>query len=220
MYIDSTIHPYHSIEKSKVQQNQPFLNQFVIIFVQRIERGKGRERKEERNRHNIVLSTNQPKIQTISICKRSPNYWNSKIRRCLKRIFLNSNSRDYVIRISISKIPFIWYIWSFSYLLNSKNRHFFQNFRFVYFQEYFLFLKLADFWNSNSWDYLVRIPIFGIPFILELHLYQYLAIRVKCEIAPWYLEIPNFSHSVCFSSPTLNSLDPQIFNLHCLFYRI
>lgn len=29
----------------------------------------------------------------------------------------------------------------FSYLLNSKNRHLFQNFRFVYFQEYFLFLK-------------------------------------------------------------------------------
>ena len=55
----------------------------------------------------------------------------------------------------------------FSYLLNSKNRHFFQNFRFVYFQEYFLFLKLTDFWNSNSWDYLVSIPIYGIPEIWE-----------------------------------------------------
>ena len=64
----------------------------------------------------------------------------------------------------------------FSYLLNSKNRHYFQNFRFVYFQEYFLFLKLADFWNSNSRDYLVSIPISGIPNIWELNLYQYLSV--------------------------------------------
>ena len=91
----------------------------------------------------------------------------------------------------------------FSNLLNSKNRHYFQNFRFVYFQEYFLFLKWTDFWNSNSWVYLVSIPISGIPNIWELHVYQYLAIRVKCEIVPQYLDIPNFCHSVCFSSPTL-----------------
>ena len=64
----------------------------------------------------------------------------------------------------------------FSYLLNSKNRHLFQNFRFVYFQEYFLFLKWTDFWNSNSWDYLVSTPISGIPIIWELHLYQYLSV--------------------------------------------
>ena len=88
-------------------------------------------------------------------------------------------------------------------LLNSKNRHYFQNFRFVYFQEYFLFLKWTDFWNSNSSDYLVIIPISGIPKIWELHVYQYLAVRVKCEIVPQYLEIPNFCHWVCFSSPTL-----------------
>ena len=71
-------------------------------------------------------------------------------------------------------------LFQFSNLLNSKNRHLFQNFRFVYFQEYFLFLKLTDFWNSNSWDYLVSIQISGIPNILELHVYQYLAVRVKC----------------------------------------
>ena len=53
----------------------------------------------------------------------------------------------------------------FSNFVNSKNRHYFQNFRFVYFQEYFLFLKWTDFWNSNSRDYLVNNPIFGIPFI-------------------------------------------------------
>ena len=94
-------------------------------------------------------------------------------------------------------------LFQFSYLLNSKNRHLFQNFRFVYFQEYFLFLKWTDFWNSNSSDYLVIIPISGIPKIWELHVYQYLAVRVKCEIVPQYLEIPNFCHWVCFSSPTL-----------------
>ena len=64
----------------------------------------------------------------------------------------------------------------FANLLNSKNRLYFQNFRFVYFQEYFLFLKLTDFWNSNSWDYLFSIPISGIPKILEFHLYQYLSV--------------------------------------------
>ena len=110
-------------------------------------------------------------------------------------------------------------LFPFSYLLNSKNSHYFQNFRFVYFQEFFLFLKLADFWNSNSWDYLVSIPIFEIPKIWELHVYQYLAVRVKCEIVPQYLDIPNFCHSVCFSSPTLQCIDPPIFQLQSLFFR-
>ena len=94
-------------------------------------------------------------------------------------------------------------LFQFSYLLNSKNRHYFQNFRFVYFQEYFLFLKWTDFWNSNSWDYLISTPIFEIPKIWKFHLYQYLAVRVKCEIVPQYLEIPNFCHSVCFSLPCI-----------------
>ena len=101
----------------------------------------------------------------------------------------------------------------FSYLLNSKNRHYFQNYRFVYFQEYFLFLKLADFYNSNSRDYLVSIPISGIPKILELHVYQYLAMRVKCEIVPWYLKILYifvigfaFAHQLCSASIHHNSI--------------
>ena len=64
----------------------------------------------------------------------------------------------------------------FSNFVNSKNRHYFQIIRFVYFQEYFLFLKWTDFWNSNSRDYLVSIPIFGIPIIWELHVYQYLSV--------------------------------------------
>ena len=57
-------------------------------------------------------------------------------------------------------------------------------------------MKCTDFWNSNSWDYLVSIPIFEIPKIWELHVYQYLAIRVKCEIVPRYLKIPIFVISV------------------------
>ena len=94
----------------------------------------------------------------------------------------------------------------FSYLLNSKNRYFFQIIRFVYFQEYFLFLKWTDFWNSNSRAYLVSIPISGIPIIWELHVYQFLAIRVKCEIVPWYLKFPifvigfDFPHQLCSAS--------------------
>ena len=103
-------------------------------------------------------------------------------------------------------------LFQFSNLLNSKNSHFFQNFRFVYFQEYFLFLKCTDLWNSNSSDYLVSFPISGIPKIWKFHLYQYLAIRVKCEIVPQYLEIPNFCHSVCFFSPTCNALIHKYFS--------
>ena len=104
--------------------------------------------------------------------------------------------------------------------MNSKNRHYLQYSRFVYFQEYFLFLILTDFRNSNSRDYLVSIPISGIPILWIIHLYQYLAIRVKCEIVHRYLKIPNFCHSVCISSLTLYSFDSQIINLQCLFFRI
>ena len=71
-------------------------------------------------------------------------------------------------------------LFQFSYLLNSKNRHYFQNFRFVYFQEYFLFLKWTDFWNSNSWDYLVSNPIYGIPKIWKFPTPIFQSIIQKC----------------------------------------
>ena len=64
MYIESTIHPYHSIEKSKVHQNQPFLKS-ICYYIRIEERERKRKgRKEEKNGHNIIvlLSTNQPKI--------------------------------------------------------------------------------------------------------------------------------------------------------------
>ena len=176
MQANSTIHPYHSIAKSKVHQNQPFLKP-ICYYIRIEERERKRKgRKEEKNGHNIqsyFLRTN-PKSRLFHIVK----------------------------EVTTSGIPKI--------ALSA---------RFLEFLKYGLFLKWTDLWNSNSKDYLVSIPIFGILIIWEFHLYQYLAIRVKCEIVHWYLEIPNFCHSVCFSSPTLYSLDPQIFKLHCLFYR-
>ena len=138
---NSTIHPYNQNVKSKVHQNQPF-QKSICYYIRIEERERKRKgRKEEKNGHRIILllSQNQPKIQTISKCKRSPNYWNSKNRATI---------------------------------------------RFFEFQKYGLFLNMADFWNSSSRAYLISIPISGIPNIWELHVYQYLAMRVKCQIVP------------------------------------
>ena len=124
--------------------------------------------------YSYFLRTNT-KSRLFQNVKKGSNYWNSKNRQ----------------GCAIFGIPEIWTISEmdrflefhlydifdqFSNLLNSKNSQYFQNFRFVYFQEYFLFLKWTDFWNSNSRDYSVSIPIFGIPIIWELHLYQYLSV--------------------------------------------
>ena len=45
MYIESTIHPYHSIAKSKVQQNLPFLKPicYYIRIEERERKRKGRK---------------------------------------------------------------------------------------------------------------------------------------------------------------------------------
>ena len=45
MYIESTIHPYNSIAKSKVQQNQPFLKPicYYIRIEERERKRKGRK---------------------------------------------------------------------------------------------------------------------------------------------------------------------------------
>ena len=50
MYIESTIHPYHSIEKSNAHQNQPFLN--ILCYYIRIEEreGKREEKREEKKK--------------------------------------------------------------------------------------------------------------------------------------------------------------------------
>ena len=220
MYIKSTIHPYHQIVKSKVHQNQPFLKP-ICYYIRIEEREKKRKgRKEEKNGHNIQsysLQTN-PKSRLFQIVKEVPTIGIPKIET--KYRFLEFQKYGiFLHRCRFMEFHLYSIFEYFANLLNSKNRHYFQNFRFVYFQEYFLFLKLTDFWNSNSWDYLVSIPIFEIPKIWELHVYQYLAVRVKCQIVPQYLDIPNFCHSVCFSSPTLQCIDPQIFQLQSLFFR-
>ena len=61
MYIKSTIHPYHSITKSKAHQNQPFLK--PICYYIRIEEKKRERkgRKEGKNGHRLsfyFLQTN------------------------------------------------------------------------------------------------------------------------------------------------------------------
>ena len=116
-------------------------------------------------------------------------------------------------QVPISGIPFIQYIISI--------------FQFVEFQKQALFSKFSicvfpgvlPIFEMDRFLELISTPIFEIPKIWKLHLYQYLAVRVKCEIVPWYLEIPNICHSVCFSSPTLQCIDPLIYKLECLFYR-
>ena len=73
MYIKSTIHPYHSIVKSKVHQNQPF--QKSICYYIRIEERKRKRkgRKEEKNGHIIILflQTN-PKSRLFQFVKEVP----------------------------------------------------------------------------------------------------------------------------------------------------
>ena len=83
--------------------------------------------------------------------------------------FWNSRNTDYLKICRFLEFHLYSILFQFSYFVYSKNRHLFQNLRFVYFQEYFLFLKWTDFWNSNSRDYLESIPISGIPKIWKFH---------------------------------------------------
>ena len=166
MYIKSTIHPYHSIVKSKVQQNQPF--QKSICYYIRIEdrKRKRKGRKEERNRHNIgvLLSTNQPKIQTISYCKRSHNYWNSKNRSC-RAIFGIPEIRTIYTQVPIYGIPFIQYIISIFQFVEFQKQVLFSKYsicvfpgvlpifeidRFLQFHQWGLFGHHTDFWNFKN----------------------------------------------------------------------
>ena len=181
MYIKSTIHPYRSIEKSKVHQNQPFLKP-ICYYIRIEEREKKRKgRKEEKNGHNIQsysLQTN-PKSRLFQIVKEVPTIGIPKIET--KYRFLEFQKYGiFLHRCRFMEFHLYSIFEYFANLLNSKNRHYFQNFRFVYFQEYFLFLKLTDFWNSNSSDYLVSIPISGIPKIWKFPTPIFQSIIQKC----------------------------------------
>ena len=53
MYINRTIHPYHSIVKSKVQQNQPFLKP-ICYYIRIEDRERGKEREEKRGKMDTL----------------------------------------------------------------------------------------------------------------------------------------------------------------------
>ena len=120
MYIKSTIHPYHQIAKSKVHQNQPFLK--PICYYIRIEERKRKRkgRKEERNRHNIVLyflQTN-PKSRLFQFVKEVPTNGIPKIEQLIR--FFEFHKYGLFL-----------------------DRH-----RFMEFQQQGLFGHHPDFWNS------------------------------------------------------------------------
>ena len=81
MYIESTIHPYHSIVKSKVHQNQPFLKP-ICYYIRIEERERKRKgRKEEKNGHRLsfyFLRAN-PKSRLFQIVKEVPTIGIPKI---------------------------------------------------------------------------------------------------------------------------------------------
>ena len=95
MYIESTIYPYHLIEKSKVHTNQPFLKS-ICYYIRIEERERERKgRKEGKNGHNIVLyfpGTN-PKSRLFQNVKEVPTSGIPKIGG--SRDFRNSRNTDY-----------------------------------------------------------------------------------------------------------------------------
>ena len=178
MYINSTIHPYHQIVKSKVHQNQPFLKS-ICYYIRIEDRKRERKgRKEQKNGHIIILllSTNQPKIQTISKCKRCSNYWNSKIQ-AENAIYGIPEIRTIFTIIPIYGIPFMQHIISIFLFVEFQKQALISKFsicvfpgvlpifemdRFLEFQQQGLFGQHPDFWNSKN----MGIASLPIPFSL------------------------------------------------------
>ena len=74
MYIQSTIHPYHSIEKSKVHPNQPFLKPICYyIRIEDRERERGKKRGKERRKKRGKIATKIAEIEKIQILFYSTN---------------------------------------------------------------------------------------------------------------------------------------------------
>ena len=74
MQINSTIHPYHSITKSKVQQNQPFLKP-ICYYIRIEEREKKRKGRKEIKMDTILESYfpgANPKSRLFHIVKEVP----------------------------------------------------------------------------------------------------------------------------------------------------
>ena len=139
----------------------------MLLYSYRGEKEVKEGRKEEKNGHIIILflQTN-PKSRLFQNVKEVPTIGIPKLGPITR--FLEFQTYGlFLHRCRFLEFHLFRILIQFANLLNSKNRHYFQNFRFVYFQEYFLFLKWTDFWNSNSRDYLESIPISGIPEIWE-----------------------------------------------------
>ena len=164
MYINGTIHPYHQIVKTKVQQKIPFLKS--ICYSIRIEEGKEREEKREKmdTLLQFYLPKNHPKSRLFQIIKRSPNYRDSKNLLATRYLGI---AEIWTIRTIYKFLKFQLYgiFNQYSNFVNSKNSLYNNHFRFVYFQEYFIFLQFPHFWNSRHSDHLFINPIFGIPII-------------------------------------------------------
>ena len=153
MYIQSTIHPYHSIVKSKVHQNQPFLK--PICYYIRIEgrERKRKGRKEEKNGHKLsfyFLRAN-PKSRLFQNVKEVTTNGIPKIRRCLNRNFLNSRNTDYFYYN-----PDFW---------NSIYIVYLNIFPICWIPKIGTYFKISDLCISRSTSYFWNGPISGIPIV-------------------------------------------------------
>ena len=122
----------------------------MLLYSYRGEKEVKEGRKEEKNGHIIILflQTN-PKSRLFQNVKEVPTIGIPKLGPITR--FLEFQTYGlFLHRCRFLEFHLFRILIQFANLLNSKNRHYFQNFRFVYFQEYFLFLKWTDFWNSQS----------------------------------------------------------------------
>ena len=129
MQTNSTIHPYHSIEKSKVYKNQPFLK--PICYYIRIEEKKRKRkgRKEEKNGHNIqsYFPGANPKSRLFQNVKKVLTIGIPEIEH-IQRFLEFQKYELYTHRCRFMEFHLYSILDQFSNFVNSKNRHFFQNF--------------------------------------------------------------------------------------------
>ena len=153
MQTNSTTHPYHQNEKSKVHTNQPFLKP-ICYYIRIEERERERKgRKEEKNGHNIVLYFPRTNLKSrlFQNVKEVPTNGIPKIRRCLKRIFLNSrNTELFLYRCRFMEFQLQGVFEYFANLLNSKNRHYFQIVRLLEFLFKLLIQARNDVWSVEQ----------------------------------------------------------------------
>ena len=123
----------------------------MLLYSYRGEKERKKEKKRGENGHIIILllSKNQPKISTISKCKRSPNYRNSKNRDDAD--FWNSRNTDYFhIGADLWNSIYIVYYFSFPICWIPKIGTYF---------------KIFDLCISRSTSYFWNKPISGIPIV-------------------------------------------------------